>query len=71
MDHMSLDEIISILTEFENDPNMNTEGRYSPTADEWPDNIMPFREIHLSYLQKNKSVNPAHYLSNLKLMITK
>ena len=68
---MTQDEIKAKLQSFEDDPTMNTAGRYSPTAHEWPGNILPFSEIHLAYLRKNKSVNPAHYLSNLKLMIKK
>ena len=71
MDFMSLEEIKEKLLSFENDPNMNTEGRYSPAAVDWPDSILPFSEIHLAYLRKNKAVNPAHYLSNLELMIRK
>lgn len=66
---MTLDEAKAKLLLFEADPNMNTVGRYSPTATEWPDNMLPFSEVHLAYLIKNKTVDPAHYLSNLELMI--
>lgn len=69
MDFMTLDEAKVKLRSFEDNPHMNTVGRYSPTACEWPDNILPFSEIHLAYLRKNKAVNPLHYLSNLELMI--
>ena len=68
---MTIEEAEEKLRAFEADPTMRTEGRYSPTATEWPDNILPFRKIHLAYLTKNKLVNPAHYLSNLELMIKK
>lgn len=66
---MSLDAIKARLLAAEADTTMKTVGRYSPAATKWPGNIMPFSEIHLAYLAKNKSVNPAHYLSNLELMI--
>ena len=66
---MTLDEIEAELQAHEEDPTMNTVGRYSPSANEWPDNILPFRHIHLDYLKKHKAVDPAHYLSNLRLMI--
>ena len=66
---MTLDEAKAKLQSLEADPNMNTAGRYSPSATEWPDNVMPFSEIHLTYLAKNKLVNPAHYITNLELMI--
>jgi hypothetical protein len=68
-DVMTLDEAKAKLLALESDPSMNTEGRYSPTANEWPNSILPFSEIHLAYLRKNKTVNPSHYLSNLELMI--
>lgn len=69
MDVMTLDEVKEKLQSYEDDPTMTTPGRYSPSATEYPDSILPFSEIHLAYLRKNKSVNPAHYLSNLELMI--
>jgi len=70
MDFMSLDEAKVKLQSFEDDPKMKTEGRYSPSANDWPNNIMPFSKIHINYLSKNKSVDPRHYLSNLRLMIS-
>ncbi len=66
---MTADEVKAKLLSFEADPTMNTTGRYSPTATEWPGNVMPFSEIHLAHLAKNKLVNPTQYLSNLELMI--
>lgn len=69
MDFMSLDEARAKLQSLEDDPSMNTAGRYSPSAQEWPGNILPFSEVHMAYLRKNKGVNPVHYLSNLELMI--
>ena len=69
MDFMSLDAIKARLLTAEADPTMKTVGRYSPAATQWPGSNMPFTEIHLAYLSKNKSVNPAQYLSNLELMI--
>lgn len=69
MDFMSLDEARAKLQSFEDDPSMNTAGRYSPSAEQWPGSILPFSEIHMTYLRKNKSVNPVQYLSNLELMI--
>ena len=69
MDFMNFEEIQAKLQSFEDDPGMKTAGRYSPLATEWPDSMLPFREIHLAYLRKNKAVNPAQYLSNLELMI--
>ena len=69
MDFLSLDVVKTRLLAAEADPTMKTVGRYSPSATMWPGNIMPFSEIHIAYLTKNKAVNPAQYLSNLELMI--
>ncbi len=69
MDFISLDTVKARLLAAEADPTMKTVGRYSPSAAQWPGSIMPFSEIHLAYLTKNKGVNPAQYLSNLELMI--
>lgn len=64
-------EIIERLTALQNNPAMVTNAAYSPAANAWPDNQMPFVEIHLAYLRAHKQVDPRHYLSNLELMIKK
>ena len=69
MDFMTLKEVRAKLLALEADPTMKTVGHYSPAAGKYPDSIMPFSEIHLAYLHKNKLVNPAHYIANLELMI--
>lgn len=68
---MTAEEIITKLKEFETNPNMVTESIYSPLAGEYANSQMPFAETHMNYLRKHKHVNAAHYLSNLKIMITK
>lgn len=66
---MTPDEIIRELELLQDDPTMVTKSIYSPTASSYPDNQLPFTEIHLAYLRKNKHVDPAQYLSNLKIII--
>lgn len=66
---MTLEEITEKLQELQDDPSMNTKGIYSPTATEYPEGVLPFKEVHLAYLRKNKHVNPAQYISNLEIMI--
>jgi len=66
---MSLEEITAKLQLLQDDPKMNTKSMYSPTANDYPGNQLPFAEIHLAYLRKNKQVNPAQYISNLEIMI--
>ena len=68
---MSETEIVARLKALEDNPKMVTESAYSPDADTWPDSRLPFTEVHLAYLRVHKNVNPAHYLSNLELMIKK
>jgi len=65
---MTVDEVTEKLQSLEDNPKMYTVGRYSPGAD-WPDNQLPFIEVHLAYLRTHKTVNPAQYISNLELMI--
>jgi hypothetical protein len=65
------EEVTTKLLSLQNDPAFKTVSKYSPTAVDWPDNQMPFVEIHLAYLRTHKLVNPTHYISNLELMIKK
>jgi hypothetical protein len=68
---MTIEEVTLKLQSLQDDPTMQTVSKYSPTAPEWPDNRLPFVEIHLAYLKAHKLVNPEHYISNLELMIKK
>ena len=68
---MTLDDARDALTAMQDDPALITESRYSPLAVDYPDNQLPFVEIHMAYLRKNKAVNPSAYISNLGIMIKK
>lgn len=68
---MTIDEITEKLRELQDDPSMTTKSMYSPSATEYPDGRLPFVEIHLAYLRKNKHVNPTQYISNLEIIIKK
>lgn len=68
-DLMTFDEVRVELSKMQADPTMITNSKYSPTAHEYPEGQMPFVEIHLAYLRKNKLVNPSQYISNLAIMI--
>ena len=68
---MTIDEVKTKLQSLQDDPTMKTVSKYSPTAPEWPDNRLPFVEVHLAYLRAHKLVDPIHYISNLELMIKK
>ena len=68
---MSLEDARVELLKMQSDPNMITESKYSPTAVEYRNGQLPFVEIHLAYLRKNKLVSPSQYISNLAIMIKK
>lgn len=68
---MTTEEIRKVLETLFKDPRMITEDFYSPAATDWPENKFPFVEHHLTHLASHKLTDPVHYLSNLKLMITK
>lgn len=66
---MTLDDARRALLKMQRDPGMITESKYSPTAEGYPGGQLPFVEIHLAYLRKNKLVNPSQYISNLAIMV--
>jgi hypothetical protein len=66
---MPLDEARTLLLKMLHDPTMITRSKYSPTALEYADGQMPFVEIHMAYLRKNKLVSPAQYIANLAIRI--
>ncbi len=45
-----------------------TESSYSTDTEQYPDSMIPFIEKHMRYLTTHPSVDPAHYLANLRLM---
>ncbi len=60
-----------VLEEMASDPNYHTEPSFSVNISKYPDSLMPFVDKHLLYLQQHPSVNPTHYLANLRLMTKK
>jgi hypothetical protein len=62
-------EIKAALEQLEADPDFITKSAYRANAQQWPDNVIPFVEVHLQYLKEHPKLNPEHYLSNLKLRI--
>jgi hypothetical protein len=46
----------------------STESSYSTNGDLYPDNLRPFIDKHMHYLTSHPSVDPAHYLANLRLI---
>lgn len=46
----------------------NTISSYSADAIAYPDNLIPFVDKHMKYLSTHPSVDPDHYIANLRLM---
>lgn len=56
-----------VLTLMDSDDAYLTEPSFSADSEKYNDNLIPFVDKHLTYLQNNPATNPQHYLSNLKL----
>ena len=62
-------EIISSLTLLESNSLYLTESVRRYNTDKWPNNEMPFIDFHMAYLKTHPSLNPRHYVANLRLML--
>jgi hypothetical protein len=62
------DVIRKKLEDMVKDRTYNTQPGFTSDAETYPDNVIPFVEKHLKYLDAHKGVDPDHYLSNLRLM---
>jgi hypothetical protein len=68
-DTKTADEVLILLKDMEKDSTLITKDAYSPNTALYPDNRIPFVDIHMAYLKSHKHVDPINYLSNLRLMI--
>lgn len=59
------DSLRAELRSMVDDPQFNTRSTYSPSSD---GDTLEFVEKHMTYLSKHLTLNPQHYLSNLRLM---
>lgn len=64
-------DITTKLQEMETDKSLVTKSAYRANGELWPGNRISFVQTHLVYLKGHPSVNPRHYLSNLRLMLRK
>jgi hypothetical protein len=64
-------DIIRTLRMMMEDSAFNTPDTYSSNNIDYPDNMMPFVDKHLKYLNAHPKLNPNHYIANLKLMSRK
>jgi len=56
------------LHEMAADVKYNTGSSYSADGSSYSDHLIPFVDKHMRYLMVHPSVDPAHYLANLRLM---
>ncbi len=46
----------------------NTKSSYSANTAQYPNHLVPFVEKHMKFIATHPSVNPEHYLANLRLI---
>lgn len=59
------------LTSMATDVRFETQAGYSTNTGRYPNNLIPFVDKHMLYLQNHPAINPEHYIANLKLMTKK
>lgn len=60
-------QIKNLLEAMTADLKFNTVSSYSPNAELYSDNLMPFVDKHMNYLVTHPAINPQEYLANLRL----
>lgn len=61
-------EIEKALRIMAEDKGFSTKASYSTNSTMYPNNSIPFVDKHMSYLSAHPSVDPEHYLANLRLI---
>lgn len=61
-------QIKEILQTMSHDRLYNTESSYSADTSSYPDNVIPFVDKHMAYLNTHPSIDPNQYIANLRLM---
>ena len=60
--------IKEILIEMTHSERYNTNSSYSANSAVHPDNLIPFVEKHMAFINTHPNVNADQYLSNLRLL---
>jgi hypothetical protein len=61
-------EIAQTLQLMTKDSSYNTKSSYSANSTLYPNHLMSFVDKHMNYLNTYPSINPYHYVSNLRLI---
>lgn len=62
---VSVKQILRLMT---NDATYNTNSTYTSSSEQYPNNLIPFIDKHMNYLQAHPDVDPTQYIANLRLM---
>lgn len=65
------DDIVSALSSLEASSSYVTNSAYRGNAEKWPDHQISFIDFHIGYLKTHPTLNPWHYIANLRLMLKK
>lgn len=61
-------KIEEMLRQMTQDAAFNTEASYSTNSARYPDNLIPFVDKHMNYLNAHPNTDPHQYIANLRLM---
>lgn len=50
------------------DMTYNTTSSYSANTTQYPNNLIPFVDKHMNYLNSHPNIDAYHYIANLRLM---
>lgn len=67
-DSVEGEEVKQMLKDMVKDKGYNTDSSYSANSDLYPDSQIPFVDKHVNYINNHPSLDPHHYLANLRLM---
>ena len=62
------EDIQAILKKMVADTTYNTESTYSSNGEQYPDNLIPFVDKHMNYLNSHPKLDSSKYIRNLRLM---
>lgn len=62
-------QALSTLLEMKANPAYLTVDSFTTDTVQYPNGVIPFEKKHMLYMHKHPAVNPAHYLSNLRLQL--
>lgn len=61
-------EARDLLIKMAADNGFNTQAIYSANSEQYPNNLIPFVDKHMAYLNVHPDIEPRDYISNLRLM---